>query len=211
MIYLPFLAVILALLLVWFSAEYILALYVYRAALDVYGLLSFEFETVNEIERKIKKSDGVHIQRLLESTPLKIVRFKNRWSKEECFDYMSYTIIHVLTSLKMAEALEFIFVDMEKDSFSHPFMKGLNEDDIAKYREEERDLQETASNFGNLSKSISPNSPEKQELLKDIENLNVQAKEALHSVILCVRKLPFTGRPEKVKPRIVTSPSEVMG
>jgi hypothetical protein len=209
MVIIPVFVVVLCVLIIWFTAEYLVGFYLYPASLDVYGLLSFEFQTIDTVKKKIKQSDSHYMTRLLRSIPLRITKFKKGWNDDECFDAMVYSIILFLSQTKKAEVMEFSFAD-DEEALRHPLMRELSEDDLRKYREEEKKLQELANRFGSIAQNVSPENQELQELRKDLDGIQRLAKETLHATILCVKKLPFTGRPKRQKARVVASPSEVM-
>ena len=197
---------VLCVLFVWFTAEYLVGFYLYPASLDVYGLLSFEFQTIDTTKKKIKQSKAVHMNRLLNSFPLRVTKLKRGWNDNECFDVMVYSIIVFLSKTKKAEVMMFPFVD-DEESLQHPLMRELSEDDLNRYREKEKKLGVVAGELSSIGDGLPS---EFLELSKELDALKKRLQEALHVEVLCVKKLPFTGRRKKQKIRLVTSPSEIM-
>lgn len=210
MLTIPAAIVVLCVLFVWFGAEFLIVFYLYPALLDVYGMLSFEFQTIDTVRKNIKRSNSCHMNRLMNCIPLRIIQIKKRLNKDESFDTMVYSIVAVLAQLKRAELMEFPFAD-DEESLRHPLMRELDEDDIARYRQERDDLNELTKTLGSIAGGVSPDmSPKRQELSRDLEQLQKLAEDALQVEILCVKKLPFTGRPKRQKIQIITSPKDVM-
>ncbi len=214
MVVMALFVIVLCALIVWFGADYLLGFYFYPALLDVYSLLSFEFQTVDTVKKKIKRSDSSHIKRLLRSTPLKIVRFKEGWNDAQCFDAIVNTIIHVLCLTKKAEVMLLPFID-DEESLRHPLMRELDEDDLRRYREENKRHQALMESIAYLRNSLGSSltndaSPEREDLFNALNKLDEVVEGVSCTQILCIKKLPFTGRPKRHKIRMVTSPSGVM-
>jgi hypothetical protein len=210
MVVMALFVVILCVLIVWFGADYLLGFYFYPALLDVYSLLSFEFQTIDTVKKKIKQSDSLHIKRLLRSAPLKIVRFKEGWNDVQCFDAIVNTIIHVLCLTKKAGVMLLPFID-DEESLRHPLMRELDEDDLRRYREENKRHQALVESVAYLRSSLAKGaSPEREDLFNALNKLDEVVEEVSCVQILCIKKLPFTGRPKRHKIRMVTSPSGVM-
>jgi hypothetical protein len=203
------LASVLALILVWFTAEMVLGFYIYPVALDVYALLSTEFEAIDVVKRKITNSNSIHMERLLNSIPLKITRIKRGWSRDRAFEAMIYTVILYLCKNKMAETMDFPFAE-DEESLRHPIMRSLTPKDFEKYREREKELQAIVDVITQMpDKHPKKDSEDMKSMREDFERFREEARENLEAYIFCVKKLPFTRRPKRRVARIVTSPSEV--
>lgn len=191
------LVVLACLLLVWFTADILVVMDIFSASLDVYSLLSFEFQAIDIVEKKIKQSDSVHMNRLLKSLSLRIVRLKNGWNNDECFCVMVHSIVVFLEHRKMAELLEFPFAD-DEESLRHPIMRELDEDDLERYRQDRRDIQTLAKSIDSIGDNMSSEIRESHpDLVDKLNKLKEQAQEASQPIVLCVRKLPFKGRPKR--------------
>jgi len=202
-VFIPLLVVILALLFVWYTAEELLGFYLLPAIYDLYSLLSFEFEPLDVIKRKMKKGDSAHIKRMMGCLPLKILSFRKGWDKEEALHILLCTMIEYMRQNAMAEMMEFSFED-DEESLRHPIVQALTEEELAGYKKKEQNLRSISDEIEELS-----DKQEDTELVQDLSQLNVMMEE-IHAVIFCVRKLPFSKRPKVKRPRIVLSPEEVM-
>ena len=197
------LTVLACLLFIWFTAEYLVGFYLYPALLDVYDLLSFEFQAIDIVEKKIKQSNSMHMSRLLKSLPLRIVRFKKGWDQDECFSVMVYSIVAFLGRKKMAELLEFPFAE-DEESLRHPIMRELDEGDLERYRQDRRDIQTLAKSIDSIGDNMSSEIRESHpDLVDKFNKLKEQAQEASQPIVLCVKKLPFTGRPKRQRTSII--------
>lgn len=197
--------ILIIVLFIWFTAEYLLGFYMYPALLDVYGLLSFEFQTIDEVERKVKKCDSVHIKKLLNCIPLKIINFKmGVKNKEEIFSNILRRIIQALQKLKLAETMSIRFQD-DETFLHHPIIIGLTEQEIHRYRQQDLRYEKLTQLVEKLK---TDEGTETLNLLLALTELEEMMKESFEIEVLCVKKLP-NGRPNKKNFRKTFSYSEI--
>jgi hypothetical protein len=78
----------------------------YRAALDVYGVLSFEFESIDVVKRKVESKHCVHFYKMLHSISFIIFAIKNKCTKKDRLVFLLEIVILALARLKMADRME---------------------------------------------------------------------------------------------------------
>lgn len=184
------LVLIVVFLVFWFfAAEFMLGIYASPISVEVYALLSFEFETIDEFYRKVRVQNSKYLQRALDSFAVKVIRLKEKLSEQEFFEEYIDLVLRLLEIKKAAE-ISFVHFDDGEDMKNHPILRQLTEEDKQKYRDEEEKLQKLAASFVHIKEEYT------DKLSKDLEGLSALAQKTLHAAVFCVRKLPGGSKPK---------------
>lgn len=192
----------LAFLFVWLTAEYLFGYYLYYATLDVYGVLSFNFEPFDIVQRKVQSSECVYFQKALDSFPFKIIALKKGLDSEEGRKAVLVSALQGMETWKMVEITHIPFVD-DEEGRAHPSLRGLTEADFQMYREKQEKYDDAVKQSLKVRDlAVKEGVSEK---IEDFQRLYEFVKEIFQTTIPCVRKLP-TGRTKKTRMKFSVAP-----
>ncbi len=187
-------------LIFWFFAAYFMAaIYASPISVEVYAILSFEFETIDEVYRKVRTQNSKYLQRALNSFAVKVIRLKEELSEQEFFEGYVDLVLRLLEIKKEAE-ISFVNFDDGEDMKNHPILRQLTEEDKQKYRKEEERLQRISGFLEKTAKKYAEEDPNRhpidKEFAKDLKDLSTSGQKTLHAAVFFVRKLPGGSKPK---------------
>jgi hypothetical protein len=173
---------------VYYIIKLIVAIEFSRASLDVYALLSHEFQATEVVIRNVNSSPSPHIARLRKSLSLRFMMRKAKIDDENKWRAVVEAMIISLARAKMAEMMEIPFAQA-RDA-NHPIFRELTAEEVEEYIATDDMIFGTSLFQFDPETNTHAEATLREAVQNDFGRIKGMLAEFAGNNITCVKKLP---------------------